>query len=167
MGRRRRYRCASWRREQSVRTHSRGCRRLVCGVFRSITSTWFISTVSIRTADGRCAGTVKELIQAGKVKYFGLSEADATSIRRAHAIQPITALQSEYSLWTREPEIDVPHVEASIFPVRKPLPSGLNGTKPITRSSIVGRCSRRQTSRAKFCAWPRRHARPIMPRAKT
>ncbi len=50
------------------------------------------------------AGTVKELIRAGKVKHFGLSEAGAQTIRRAHAVQPVTALQSEYSLWWREPE---------------------------------------------------------------
>src|SRR5690349_12397554 len=50
------------------------------------------------------AGTVKELIQQGKVRYFGLSEARADTIRRAHAVQPLTAVQSEYSLWTRDPE---------------------------------------------------------------
>ena len=50
------------------------------------------------------AGAVKDLIQQGKVKYFGLSEAGAGTIRRAHAVQPVTALQSEYSLWFREPE---------------------------------------------------------------
>jgi aryl-alcohol dehydrogenase-like predicted oxidoreductase len=50
------------------------------------------------------AGTVKELIQQGKVKHFGLSEASARSIRRAHAVQPVTAVQSEYSIWTRDPE---------------------------------------------------------------
>ncbi len=50
------------------------------------------------------AGTVKELIQQGKVKHFGLSEASAKTIRRAHAVQPVTAVQSEYSIWTREPE---------------------------------------------------------------
>ena len=53
------------------------------------------------------AGTVKELIQAGKVKHFGLSEAAATTIRRAHAVQPVTALQSEYSLWYRKPEENI------------------------------------------------------------
>jgi aryl-alcohol dehydrogenase-like predicted oxidoreductase len=50
------------------------------------------------------AGAVKELIQQGKVKHFGLSEAGVQTIRRAHAVQPLTALQSEYSLWTRTPE---------------------------------------------------------------
>jgi aryl-alcohol dehydrogenase-like predicted oxidoreductase len=53
------------------------------------------------------AGVVKDLIQAGKVKHFGMSEANATTLRRAHAIQPVTALQSEYSLWWREPETEI------------------------------------------------------------
>ena len=53
------------------------------------------------------AGTVKELIREGKVKHFGLSEAGVQTIRRAHAVQPVTALQSEYSLWWREPEEEI------------------------------------------------------------
>ncbi|MFD7159958.1 aldo/keto reductase [Kribbella sp. NPDC059898] len=53
------------------------------------------------------AGTVAELVQAGKVRHFGLSEAGAATIRRAHAVHPVTALQSEYSLWTRDPEPEV------------------------------------------------------------
>src|SRR5579862_8702965 len=53
------------------------------------------------------AGAVKELIQAGKVKHFGMSEASAKTIRRAHAVQPLTALQSEYSLWWRKPEQEI------------------------------------------------------------
>jgi len=53
------------------------------------------------------AGAVKDLIQQGKVKHFGLSEASAQTIRRAHKIQPVTALQSEYSLWFRRPEQDI------------------------------------------------------------
>ena len=59
------------------------------------------------------AGTVKDLIQAGKVRHFGLSEAGASTIRRAHAEQPVTALQSEYSLWTRQHEQEIiPTIEA-------------------------------------------------------
>jgi aryl-alcohol dehydrogenase-like predicted oxidoreductase len=53
------------------------------------------------------AGTVRDLIESGKVSHFGLSEAGASTIRRAHAVQPVTALQSEYSLWWREPEADI------------------------------------------------------------
>ena len=56
------------------------------------------------------AGAVKDLIQQGKVKHFGLSEASVQTIRRAHAVQPVAALQSEYSLWWREPEIGRAHV---------------------------------------------------------
>ena len=52
------------------------------------------------------AGAVGELIRAGKVKHFGLSEASAATIRRAHMVQPVTAVQTEYSLWSREPEVD-------------------------------------------------------------
>ena len=53
------------------------------------------------------AGTIKDLIAEGKVKHFGMSEAGVQSIRRAHAVQPVTALQSEYSLWYREPEKEI------------------------------------------------------------
>ena len=53
------------------------------------------------------AGTVQDLIKEGKVKHFGLSEAGVESIRKAHAVQPVTALQSEYSLWWREPEQEI------------------------------------------------------------
>ena len=64
------------------------------------------------------AGAVKELIEEGKVRFFGLSEAGAGSIRRAHAVQPVAALQSEYSLWTREPENE-------IIPILEELPCAL------------------------------------------
>jgi len=60
-----------------------------------------------RCADGGCRGAVKELIRERKARYFGLSEAGVQSIRRAHAVLPVTALQSEYSLWTREPGAEV------------------------------------------------------------
>jgi aryl-alcohol dehydrogenase-like predicted oxidoreductase len=56
------------------------------------------------------AGAVKDLIQAGKVKHFGLSEASANTIRRAHSVQPVAAVQSEYSIWTRDPEPEVLHL---------------------------------------------------------
>ena len=77
------------------------------------------------------AGAVKELIQQGKVKHFGLSEAGVQTIRRAHAVQPVTALQSEYSLWTRTPEKEViPTLEElghrlrAVQPARQGLPHG-------------------------------------------
>ncbi len=77
------------------------------------------------------AGTVKELIQAGKVKHFGLSEAGARTIRRAHAVQPLTALQSEYSLWTRTPEKEV-------IPTLEELGIGLVPYSPLGKGFLTG-----------------------------
>ena len=77
------------------------------------------------------AGTVKELIQEGKVKHFGLSEAGVESIRRAHAIQPVTALQSEYSLWWREPEREV-------LPVLEELGIGFVPFSPLGKGFLTG-----------------------------
>jgi aryl-alcohol dehydrogenase-like predicted oxidoreductase len=78
------------------------------------------------------AGTVKELIAAGKVRHFGLSEAGARTIRRAHAVQPVTALQSEYSLFWREPE-------DGIIPVLEELGVGLVPFSPLGRGFLTGR----------------------------
>ena len=77
------------------------------------------------------AGTVKTLVEAGKVKHFGLSEAGPQSIRRAHAVQPVTALQSEYSLWTREPEADV-------LPVLEELGIGFVPFSPLGKGFLTG-----------------------------
>lgn len=77
------------------------------------------------------AGTVKELIQQGKVRYFGLSEAGPQSIRRAHAVQPVAALQSEYSLWTREPEKE-------ILPLLEELGIGFVPFSPLGRGFLTG-----------------------------
>jgi aryl-alcohol dehydrogenase-like predicted oxidoreductase len=77
------------------------------------------------------AGTVKELIAQGKVKHFGLSEAGVDSIRRAHAIQPVTALQSEYSLWWREPEQE-------ILPVLEELGIGFVPFSPLGKGFLTG-----------------------------
>jgi aryl-alcohol dehydrogenase-like predicted oxidoreductase len=77
------------------------------------------------------SGTVKELIDAGKVRYFGLSEAGVGTIRRAHAVQPVTALQSEYSLWWREPE-------AEIIPVLEELGIGLVPFSPLGKGFLTG-----------------------------
>ncbi len=77
------------------------------------------------------AGTVKELMQAGKVKHFGLSEAGVRTIRRAHAVQPVTALQSEYSIWWREPE-------AEILPVLEELGVGFVPFSPLGRGFLTG-----------------------------
>uniref|UniRef100_UPI00356B6291 aldo/keto reductase n=1 Tax=Sphingomonas kyungheensis TaxID=1069987 RepID=UPI00356B6291 len=77
------------------------------------------------------AGTVRELIAAGKVRHFGLSEAAPEAIRRAHAVQPVTALQSEYSLWWREPE-------AEILPLLDELGIGFVPFSPLGRGFLSG-----------------------------
>jgi aryl-alcohol dehydrogenase-like predicted oxidoreductase len=78
------------------------------------------------------AGAVKDLIQQGKVKHFGLSEAAATTIRRAHAVQPVTAVQSEYSLWYREPERD-------ILPTLEELGIGFVPFSPLGKGFLTGK----------------------------
>jgi aryl-alcohol dehydrogenase-like predicted oxidoreductase len=78
------------------------------------------------------AGAVKELIAQGKAKHFGMSEAGAPSIRRAHAVQPVAALQSEYSLWTREPEADV-------LPLLEELGIGLVPYSPLGKGFLTGK----------------------------
>ncbi|MGC1270903.1 MAG: aldo/keto reductase [Croceibacterium sp.] len=78
------------------------------------------------------AGAVKDLIAQGKVRYFGLSEAGAASIRRAHAVQPVAALQSEYSLWTREPETEV-------LPTLEELGIGLVPFSPLGKGFLTGK----------------------------
>lgn len=78
------------------------------------------------------AGAVKDLIQQGKVKHFGLSEAGAKTIRRAHAVQPVTALQGEYSLWTREPELE-------IIPTLEELGIGFVPFSPLGRGFLTGK----------------------------
>ena len=77
------------------------------------------------------AGAVKELIQAGKVKHFGLSEAGVKTIRRAHKVQPVTALQSEYSLWWRKPE-------AEVIPTLEELGIGLVPYSPLGKGFLTG-----------------------------
>jgi len=77
------------------------------------------------------AGAVKELIQQGKVKHFGMSEAGVESVRRAHAVQPVTALQSEYSLWWREPEKE-------ILPLLEELGIGFVPFSPLGKGFLTG-----------------------------
>jgi len=78
------------------------------------------------------AGAVKDLIREGKVKHFGLSEAGAKTIRRAHAVQPVTAVQSEYSLWTREPE-------AEVLPMLEELGIGFVPFSPLGKGFLTGK----------------------------
>src|SRR5436189_129263 len=84
------------------------------------------------------AGAVKELIEAGKVKHFGLSEAGVQTIRRAHAVQPLTALQSEYSLWTRTPEKEV-------IPTLEELGIGLVPYSPLGKGFLTGKMDEKTT----------------------
>ena len=78
------------------------------------------------------AGAVKDLIAAGKVRYFGMSEAGEQTIRRAHAVQPVSALQSEYSIWWREPE-------AKVFPTLEELGIGFVSYSPLGRGFLTGK----------------------------
>jgi aryl-alcohol dehydrogenase-like predicted oxidoreductase len=84
------------------------------------------------------AGAVKDLIQAGKVKHFGLSEAGANTIRKAHAVQPVTALQSEYSIWTREPEKE-------IIPTLEELGIGFVPFSPLGKGFLTGKMNEHTT----------------------
>jgi aryl-alcohol dehydrogenase-like predicted oxidoreductase len=84
------------------------------------------------------AGAVKELIRAGKVRHFGLSEAGVQTIRRAHAVQPVTALQSEYSMWWREPE-------AALLPTLEELGIGLVAFSPLGRGFLTGTIDDKRT----------------------
>src|SRR5438128_225462 len=84
------------------------------------------------------AGAVKELIQEGKVKHFGLSEAGAQTIRRAHAVQPVTAVQSEYSLWWREPE-------TKLFPTLEELGIGFVPFSPLGKGFLTGKIDENTT----------------------
>ncbi len=87
------------------------------------------------------AGAVKDLIQQGKVKHFGLSEAGVKVIRRAHAVQPVTALQSEYSIWWREPE-------AEILPVLEELGIGFVPFSPLGKGFLTGKITEQTTFHA-------------------
>ena len=84
------------------------------------------------------AGAVKELIAEGKVKHFGLSEAGVQTIRRAHAVQPVTALQSEYSLWWREPEEE-------ILPTLEELGIGFVPFSPLGKGFLTGKIDENTT----------------------
>src|SRR6201992_534550 len=84
------------------------------------------------------AGAVKDLIAEGKVKHFGLSEAGAQTIRRAHAVQPVAALQSEYSLWWREPEEE-------ILPTLEELGIGFVPFSPLGKGFLTGKIDENAT----------------------
>ena len=93
------------------------------------------------------AGVVKELIREGKVKHFGLSEAGVQTIRRAHAVQPVAALQSEYSLWTRTPEKEV-------IPTLEELGIGFVPYSPLGKGFLTGKIDENATSTSPTSAAP-------------
>jgi aryl-alcohol dehydrogenase-like predicted oxidoreductase len=109
------------------------------------------------------AGAVKDLIAQGKVKHFGLSEAGAATIRRAHAVQPVAAIQSEYSLWWREPETEV-------LPVCEELGIGFVPFSPLGRGFLTGKIDETTTfggndnraSLPRFAAEARKANRPVV-----
>ena len=96
------------------------------------------------------AGAVKDLIREGKVKHFGLSEAGVQTIRRAHAVQPVTALQSEYSLWWREPEQEV-------LPMLEELGIGFVPFSPLGKGFLTGKIDEHDDVRS--ARLPQRRAR--------
>jgi aryl-alcohol dehydrogenase-like predicted oxidoreductase len=108
------------------------------------------------------AGAVKDLIAQGKVKHFGLSEAGASTIRRAHTVQPVTAIQSEYSLWWREPE-------AEVLPVCGELGIGFLPFSPLGRGFLTGKIDEttfggndNRTSLPRFTPEARKANRPVV-----
>ena len=114
-----------------------GARRVALVRYPAPPRSWIRSLIAVSTAlipnvpIEEVAGTVKELIDEGKVRHFGLSEAEVQTIRRAHAIQPVTALQSEYSLWWREPE-------AAILPTLEELGIGFVPFSPLGKGFLTG-----------------------------
>ena len=111
-------------------------RRAVDGSLRRLGTEWidllYQHRVDPQVPIEEVAGAVRELVETGKVRHFGLSEAGARTIRRAHAVHPVAALQSEYSLWWREPE-------SEIIPVLEELGIGLVPFSPLGKGFLTGR----------------------------
>ena len=154
---------AAQRPEQPAGAHQAGRRGLAEAAAGPTASTSSTSTASIPNVPIEdVAGAVKDLIQQGKVKHFGLSEAGAQTIRRAHAVQPVTALQSEYSLWWREPEAEVlPTLRGARHRLRALQPAGQG--LPHGQDRRDHRRSTARTSATRSRASRRRPARPTRP----
>lgn len=120
----------------SVNSHPEHIKQVVDGSLKrlrtDIIDLYYQHRVDPNVPIEEVAGAVKDLITAGKVKYFGLSEAGANTIRRAHEIQPVAALQSEYSLWTRQHERD-------IIPTIEELGIGLVAFSPLGKGFLAGK----------------------------
>ena len=122
-----------WR-GQPAGTHQGSSRGLAQAPQDGCTSTFYQHRVDPEVPIEEVAGAVKELIQQGKVKHFGMSEAGVQTIRRAHKVQPVTALQSEYSIWWREPEKEV-------LPALEELGIGFVPFSPLGRGFLTGKIS--------------------------
>lgn len=122
-------------RPEHIRAVADAClKRLNCGVI----DLFYQHRVDPAVPIEEVAGTVKDLIREGKVRHFGLSEAGVATIRRAHAVQPVTALQSEYSLWWREPEREV-------LPALESLGIGFVPFSPLGRGFLTGKIDEHTT----------------------
>jgi aryl-alcohol dehydrogenase-like predicted oxidoreductase len=118
--------------EQSTRAHTESGGRFLKRLRVEVIDLYYQHRVDPNVPIEDVAGVVKELIQQGKVKYWGLSEAGAQTIRRAHAVHPVAALQSEYSLWTREPEKE-------IIPTLEELGIGFVPFSPLGKGFLTAR----------------------------
>ena len=123
---------------QPARAHPRGRRRVAQAAQDRSHRPFYQHRVDPDVPIEEVAGAVKELIRAGKVRHFGLSEAGAQTIRRAHAVQPVTALQSEYSLWWREPEREV-------LPTLEELGIGFVPFSPLGKGFLTGKIDEKTT----------------------
>ncbi len=122
-------------RPEHIRAVADAClQRLNCGII----DLFYQHRVDPEVPIEDVAGTVRDLIRAGKVRHFGLSEASAATIRRAHAVQPVTAVQSEYSLWWREPEREV-------LPTLAALGIGFVPFSPLGRGFLTGKVDEHMT----------------------
>ena len=155
--------------------HPHRRRRLAAGGWAPTTSTCTTSTASTRTRPIEdTVGALAELVAEGKIRHIGLSEAGPDTIRRAHAVHPVTALQSEYSLWTRDPEARgaagaarAGHRLRALLPARPRLPHRARSAPPTTSTTTTSAQDQPALHRRELPAQPahrRRGRRPSPPR---